>query len=293
MEWFRHYHGLASDPKLTAVALTADVHHCMAVAAWCFVLEQASANVTRGNVTGLSAKVMAIGLRISLPEAERLIKALEEEGLMLPDGSVRAWEKRQRKSDTSADRVRKWRGKQAGETPVTKGETPQGGGGNVTDPPDNVKSEAEKRRTEKIDTPVREAGASPEPAKAALWREMKAQIGGKDPGSLAGKWVKLHGLPAVTDAHFAAMANPPADYVEWMTKRLQANGTPYAARQPKSGRSYHDLVTESLTDDEDHGLEAVSRVSGEVAILRPGRTDDDPRGHGRAGPYLRAVAGGL
>lgn len=293
MEWFRHYHGLASDPKLTAVALTADVHHCMAVAAWCYVLEQASANVTRGNVTGLSAKVMAIGLRVSLPEAERLIKALEEEGLILPDGSVKAWEKRQRKSDTSADRVRKWREKKADETPVTKPETPQDGGVTLPTSSANVKSEAEKNRTEQIDTPVREAAASPEPAKAALWREMKAQIGGNNPGSLAGKWVKDYGLPAVTDAHFAAMANPPADYVEWMSGRLKANGKPYAARQPKSGRSYHDLVTESLTDDEEHGSEAAFGLPGTVAILRPGRADDDPGGHGRPGSHLRAVAGGL
>jgi uncharacterized protein YdaU (DUF1376 family) len=141
--------------------------------------------------------------------------------------------------------------------------------------------------------PTGGTAAPPEAAKQALWREMKAQIGGNNPGSLVGKWVKLHGLPAVTDAHFAAMGNPPADYVEWMTKRLQANGKPYAARQPRGGKSYHDLVTESLTDDDESGSEAVHGMPGEASILRPGRADDDAGGYGGPRPYLRAIAGGL
>lgn len=143
--------------------------------------------------------------------------------------------------------------------------------------------------------PTGGTAAPPEAAKAALWREMKAQIGGKDPGSLAGKWAKIYGLAAVTDAHFAAMANPPADYVEWMTKRLQAQGKPYAARQATGGKSYNQLHREMQeeTDDEERGSEAAFGVPGTVAILRPGRADDDPGGHGRPGSHLRAVAGGL
>ena len=111
----------------------------------------------------------------------------------------------------------------------------------------------------------------PELAKAALWREMKSQVGGANPGSLIGKWVKRYGDVEVFAAHFAAMANPPSDYVEWMTKRLQANGKPYVARMPVGGKSYNQLVRESLTDDDDNGLEAVSRLSGEAPILCPGR----------------------
>lgn len=268
MEWFRHYHGMASDPKLTSVALTAEVHHCIAVAAWCFILEHASGGATRGNVSDLSAKVMAIGLRITKSEAERLLAAFMEDGLILPDGSVKAWEKRQKRSDTSAERVRRWREKRVTEAAVTNGETPQGSDVTPHPPSGNVTSSARTEQNRTDSTPVRGAGA-PEQAKAALWREMKSQIGGSNPGSLVGRWVKQHGLPTVTDAHFAAMASPPADYVEWMTKRLQSNGRPFAARTRRSGRSYHELVTESLTDDAQEGLEAVSGVSGETAILRP------------------------
>jgi hypothetical protein len=162
----------------------------------------------------------------------------------------------------------------------------------------NTQNKKVRTKTPTVETqitvpPTGGTAAPPEAAKQALWREMKAQIGGNNPGSLVGKWVKLHGLPAVTDAHFAAMGNPPADYVEWMTKRLQANGKPYAARQPRGGKSYHDLVTESLTDDDESGSEAVHGMPGETSVLRPGRADDDAGGYGSTGPYLRAIAGGL
>lgn len=72
------------------------------------------------------------------------------------------------------------------------------------------------------------------------------------------------------------------------------NGSPAVAAYVRPSRkSYHDLVTESLNDDEEHGSEAAFGVPGTVAILRPGRADDDPGGYGRPGSHLRAVAGGL
>lgn len=166
MEWFRHYHGMSSDPKLTAVALTADVHHCVAVAAWCFVLEHASSNVTRGNVTGLSPKVMAIGLRINMAEADRLMQAFEEEGLILPDRSIAAWEKRQKASDSSAERVRKWREKRAAETAVTNGGTEQSVDVTLPTRSRNVKSEAEKNREDSDSSLRSESERARKPAPA-------------------------------------------------------------------------------------------------------------------------------
>lgn len=280
MEWFRHYHGLASDPKLTSVALTAEVHHCIAVAAWCFVLEHASSNATRGKVSDLSAKVMAIGLRINKAEAERLIAAFTEEGLILADGSVRAWEKRQKRSDTSVERVRKWREKRVTEAGVTNDETPQGGDVTLQPANGNVTSSARTEQNREDSTPVRGAGA-PELAKAALWREMKAQVGGNNPGALIGKWVKDYGDAEVFAAHFAAMANTPIDYVTWMTKRLQANGRSYPARiTQKSGRrrgdpleALHENLAMMEQEDDEHsqgGLEALSGVSLTHAIVLPG-----------------------
>lgn len=121
--------------------------------------------------------------------------------------------------------------------------------------------------------PTGGTAAPPEAAKAALWREMKAQIGGKNPGSLAGKWAKRYGLPAVTDAHFAAMANPPADYVEWMVKRLEAGSRSYSSRAGPGGRSYISQVQEALSGDDDgDGYEAAFGVSGPTSLVCPGGT---------------------
>lgn len=121
--------------------------------------------------------------------------------------------------------------------------------------------------------PTGGTAAPPEAAKAALWREMKAQIGGKNPGSLAGKWAKKYGLAAVTDAHFAAMANPPADYVEWMVKRLEASGRSYSVRAGPSGRSYISQVQDALSGDDDGDrYEAALSISGPPSLVCPGRT---------------------
>jgi hypothetical protein len=61
---------------------------------------------------------------------------------------------------------------------------------------------------------------------------MKAQIGGPNPGGLIGHWCKRYGEGTVAEAHWAAMAHVPADYVPWMTKRLEA----VANRKTADGR---------------------------------------------------------
>lgn len=108
MEWFRHYHGLCKDEKLTAAAMSAGVSHCTAVAAWCYVLEHASSARRRGDVTECHARHCAIALRIEVAEADAILAAFAAEG-MIAGGKVAKWEKRQFASDSSAERTRKWR----------------------------------------------------------------------------------------------------------------------------------------------------------------------------------------
>lgn len=110
MDWFRHYHGLCKDEKLTAAAMSAGVSHCVAVAAWCYVLEHASAAKRRGDVTECHARHCAIALRIEVDEADRILRAFSSEGL-IENGFVANWEKRQFASDSSAERTKKWREK--------------------------------------------------------------------------------------------------------------------------------------------------------------------------------------
>lgn len=123
--------------------------------------------------------------------------------------------------------------------------------------------------------------APPERAKAALWREMKAQVGGSNPGSLIGKWVRDYGIGAVSEAHYAAMGSPPVDYVEWMAGRLKANGKPYPARMAHTGNrrrgdpieALHENLARMEQEDDDNsqgGLEAISGVSFSPAFVMPG-----------------------
>ena len=283
MEWFRHYHGLSTDPKLTVVAMTADVSHCTAVAAWCFALEHASGAAQRGSAVGLSAKVMAIGLRITLAEAGRLIEAFKSEGLIDADDMVTAWDKRQRPSDNGAERVRAWRAKRdiAGSNATeTKAVTLQPEPETLPEPTCNVTVQA---REEQSRTEQKEEGA-PEPlgrpAKAALWAEMKAQIGGKSAGSLVGSWCRDYGDAEVIAAHFAAMSNPPAQYVEWMVGRLKAR-----KRQSLNG-SHAPPTAAKVSHDEQ-----LRRREAEQQVLAEGMSPHTAEGRNRITQIMGSANG--
>jgi hypothetical protein len=280
MDWYRRYHGTCADPKFRLAARGAGVPTPFAISAWDAILEHASAHDERGCIGGLTAELLAMTVDIAEAEAERLLAEFARRG-MLADDRVASWEKRQRASDDSAARVRKHRQKAV----VTEPEEANGNGScNVTNGTGNVTSQegndtypreraSEQNRAEQI-VPPNGGTAAPPKAKAVLWDEMRAQIGGNKPGSLVGKWIKLHGEGEVFAAHFAAMGNMPADYVEWMTKRLQANGKPYAVRS--TGKSYIERVqSEHMGDDDGDGYEALLSIAGPAALMCPGGADTE------------------
>lgn len=131
MKWFRSYHGMCDDPKLTAVAMTAGVHHCFAVAAWQAVLEHASMQDDRGSIAGLDAMTIAIRIRIELPQATAIMTAMRHLG-MIDDARVIAWVKRQKASDDGAKRIAEWR-KKAGNGTKRAETQENGNGGNEQD----------------------------------------------------------------------------------------------------------------------------------------------------------------
>jgi hypothetical protein len=79
---------------------------------------------------------------------------------------------------------------------------------------------------------------------------MKSQLGGKDPGKLIGKWCRVYTEGVVVDAHFAAMRSAPADYVQWMTGRMQS----MRGQRPTGGggaqRPYRNDVFKAARDAE-------------------------------------------
>lgn len=100
---------------------------------------------------------------------------------------------------------------------------------------------------------------APPTSKGALWHEMAAHIGGRDPRKLAGQWARDYGLAAVAEAHWAALAEQPADYKAWMKARLQTAAgertTPNKGRPPpasplQSLRNNLQMIDEANEDEE-------------------------------------------
>lgn len=128
MDWYRRYHGTCADPKLRLVARTAKVPTPFAIAAWDACLEYASdRDDGRGSMEGYSAELMAVTIDIETEEAERLLAAFYHRGLILADGTVKAWSKRQPNDPTAAERMRRHREKKrsGGESGGPKADTGQ------------------------------------------------------------------------------------------------------------------------------------------------------------------------
>jgi flagellar motor protein MotB len=61
-------------------------------------------------------------------------------------------------------------------------------------------------------------------AKVLLWAEMKAWLGGKDPGRLIAAWCRDHGEGPVFAAYFKALKSTPAEPKSWMVDELKRSG---------------------------------------------------------------------
>ena len=109
MDWFRHYHGLCTDPKLHRIARAAKVSRGLVIAAWCAILETASQNDPRGSAEDVDETSLAFMIDVKPGVAARILEAVRTAGLIDGDGYVAAWGKRQRASDDVATRVAKHR----------------------------------------------------------------------------------------------------------------------------------------------------------------------------------------
>lgn len=129
MDWFRAYHGILTDAKLDRIKRKVGCPRGLVVAAWLAVLEAASENDQRGNVGDLDAGDIAYKVDIKLPLAGRILGAIREAGMVLDDGTVSAWSKRQRASDDVKVRVSEHRARKS--KSLKNNETT--GSGNVTE----------------------------------------------------------------------------------------------------------------------------------------------------------------
>lgn len=149
MDWFRWYHGACSDPKWPIVARKAEVNVGVVVSVWAALLEHASQNEERGDVSGFDCETFNALYGYEDGVCEAVLAAMIEKG-MICDGRIYAWSKRQpkREDDTAAERKRRQRSREQSE----KYEDDTAAERNVTDMSRNVtteKNREEERREEK------------------------------------------------------------------------------------------------------------------------------------------------
>lgn len=165
MDWFRHYHGCAFDPKWRTVARRARSSIAVVVFTWDTLMEAASANGDdRGSINGWSVDVVADHLMCDAEEIQRVLDELVALGVIEAGGRLRSWDKRQPSDPTAADRMRRYRARMKAarnDPPKGNGEATSDRNDRNADPPNrNVTRRTEQNRTEKSRV-GKNAGAGP------------------------------------------------------------------------------------------------------------------------------------
>jgi hypothetical protein len=111
MEWFRHRHGLSTDSKLAYIARCCDVHRAFVVLLWSYILERASGCDDRGSLVAFNKKESAFALDMQFETVELIVAEMEAHGL-IHNNRVFNWNRHQFQSDSSADRVKRYRERQ-------------------------------------------------------------------------------------------------------------------------------------------------------------------------------------
>jgi len=103
LPWFRMYAEFAFDPKIQSMGETLQRRYAMFLCLKC-----------NGDIPGLTDETAACALRISLNDLLETKKMLISIGLICENFEINNWDKRQYRSDSSTDRVKKFRGKKLG-----------------------------------------------------------------------------------------------------------------------------------------------------------------------------------
>ncbi len=146
MDWFRWHHGAVTDPKFQLIARRASATVAEVIAVWACILEEASKSDQRGVAGQIDCEATDCALGLPDGRTDAILSAMYARGILADGGVVASWEKRQPKrerDDSSAERVREFRRKQAEQKqPVTESE------GHVT--PCNASETQETPRGEEI-----------------------------------------------------------------------------------------------------------------------------------------------
>ena len=109
MDWYKMYHGLPTDARLTVVARRADTVPALALALWVTLLDQASRAQPRGYITRVDTEELAVTLGLEPVSVEKMLAAFYAKNMVDSDGGIADWHEKQ---NTSTARVKAWRARQ-------------------------------------------------------------------------------------------------------------------------------------------------------------------------------------
>ena len=230
IDWFRWHHGSVTDPKFQLIARKSGASLPDVLAVWAYVLEQASAHETRGDHGDIDCEAVDCMFGFDDGQTKAILNTMQARD-MLADGRVTSWDKRQpkreRDTDSSADRTRAYRGrqKQQGDAEL----------GHVTpcDASEHQKNaRGEKSREEKEIPPTPHGGVVRFEDFWEAWPKSERQ---QDKGKCAQKWRRSN-LDRTADAILADIA------VKRQTQKWQ-DGYVEAPLVYLNGKRWEDGVT--------------------------------------------------
>jgi hypothetical protein len=115
MNWYRWWHGSASDPKLRLIASECEMPLACVVGLWAYILECASTNHKRGQIDNFDYEVVSFHLGIDVVTPCNAMK--RRSMLHVTDDALHVlnwekWQPKRERDDDSSERVRKHRIKQ-------------------------------------------------------------------------------------------------------------------------------------------------------------------------------------
>lgn len=138
MQWYRAYVGMAADPKFKVVATIAGTNRATALAVWVAMLEHACCH--SGSIHNLDPLDIGCALDLEADLVQRIMMTFSERG-MVSGSELSAWKRRQYVSDSSVERVRRYRERHGnGAVPARNGD--------VT-PPDTEQNRTDSRADQK------------------------------------------------------------------------------------------------------------------------------------------------
>lgn len=108
--WFRSWHGAPTDNKWLVIAKRAQVQPGIVSAIAWALLDYASQADERGSVKDFDVETYATFSGFEESAVNAVITAMQEKGVIGPDGRLTAWDRRQpKREDDSAERVKEYR----------------------------------------------------------------------------------------------------------------------------------------------------------------------------------------